>query len=636
MPFGYNGKVLHVNLTQQTTEIEEPDELFYRMYLGGKGFVAYYLLKETPRAVDPLGPENVLVLAAGSLTGTSGPGLNRFSAGARSPLTGAYGDSESGGFWGTELKMAGYDAIVLRGRAAHPVYLWIEDGKVEIKDARHIWGRTTDEAQDAIRAEVGKAGHEARVLSIGPAGERGVRYALLVNELRYFNGRSGMGAVMGAKNVKAVAVRGNKRPELADPDTVKSIIRWAAEHFNDDPRGGALHANGTPGLIAPLQAGGMLPTHNFRSGVFDKAAQIDHNVYNAEILKASGTCYACTVRCKRDVAVDDGVYKVDRRFGGPEYETLGALGSGVEVGNIKAIAAANQLCGQYGLDSISTGVTIQFAMECFERGLLTTTDTGGLELRFGDEAMMLRLIKMIAYREGFGDLLAEGSKRLSERIGRGSDAFAMHVKGQEAPLHEPRGKFNVGLGYAVSETGADHLRAAHDTSFAAAESASLKSAWPLGVYKPVDPLAAGPDKVHLFARAELTSILWNCVGGCFFVYAPRGYHDINEFVRLARAVTGWNISLSELLTSAERVLNMARSFNMREGLRRADDTLPQRFFEPLQGGRLDGKSIKREDFEQALTWYYQLRGWDAATGLPSRIKLADLEIEWVADMLNVA
>ena len=636
MPYGYNGKILHVNLSNSTYEVEEPPELFYRQYLGAKGFVAYYLLNNVPKGIDPFSPENVLVLAAGVLTGTSGPGLNRFSAGAKSPLTGIYGDSEAGGWWAPELKFAGYDAVIVHGKAAHPVYLWIEDGTVEIRDARHLWGRTTGETQDAIRSEVGKTDREARVLTIGPAGERLVRFALLVNELRYFNGRCGLGAIMGSKNLKAVAVRGHKKPDLADPDAVASIVKWFARNFKDDPRTGALSAHGTPGLVVGLDAGGLLPTHNFRSGSFVQADRINHEAYEQEILHATGTCFACPVRCKRDVAVNDGTYTVDPRFGGPEYETIGALGSGPEIGNLKAIAAASQLCARYGMDSISAGVTIQFAMECYERGLLTKEDTGGLELRFGDEKVLLQLLEMIAHRQGLGDLLAEGVRRAAARIGRGSEDFAMHVKGQEIPLHEPRGKFNLGIGYAEGETGADHLRSVHDTAFATAESVSLKSLAPIGVYKPIDPLVGTPASMHLFARSELTSLLWNCVGGCFFVFAPRGYFDLDQFVEYTRAVTGWKTTLYELFTSAERVQNVARAFNLREGLRRKDDTLPKRFFEPLEGGRLKGKSLKREDFEQALTWYYQIRGWDVQTGLPTRAKLADLELEWVADMLGIA
>ena len=635
MPYGYTGKILHVNLTQGSYEVEEPSELFYRQYLGGKGLVAYYLLNHVPKGADPLGPENLLVLATGVLTGTSGPGLNRFSAGAKSPLTGVYGDAEAGGWWGPELKFAGYDAVVVRGKAAHPVYIWIEDGKVEIRDARHLWGRTTGEAQDAIRAEVGKTDREPRVLAIGQAGENLVRYALLVNELRYFNGRSGMGAVMGSKNLKAVAVRGHKKPELADPETVSGLIKWFAKTFKDDPRGGALNAHGTPGLVVGLEAAGLLPTHNFRSGSFALADRIGHEAYEKEILTSSGTCFACPVRCKREVTVDDGIYKVEPRYGGPEYETMGAFGSGPEIGNLKAIAAANQLCGQYGLDSISAGVTIQFAMECYEKGILTKEDTGGLELRFGDEKVMMQLLEMIAHRQGIGDLLAEGVKRAAAKIGHGSEDFAMHVKGQEIPLHEPRGKFNLGIGYAEGEGGADHLRSVHDTGFATAESANLKSLAPVGVYRPIDPLAATPDKMHLFARSELTSLLWNSVGACFFVFAPRGPFDLARFTTLMQAVTGWNTTLYELLTCSERVQNVARAFSLREGLRRKDDTLPKRFFEPLEGGRLKGKSLNRAEFDQAMTWYYQIRGWDTETGLPLRSKLADLEIEWVGDVLGI-
>ncbi len=634
MPYGYNGKVLHVNLTNSSYDIEDPDELFYRKYLGGKGFVAYYLLNFVRRGIDPLSPDNVLVLAAGVLTGTSGPGLNRFSSGAKSPLSGIYGDAEAGGWWAPELKFAGFDAIVVRGKAAHPVYLWIEDGKVEIRDASHLWGRTTGEAQDAIRADVGKTDRAARVLTIGPAGENLVRYALLVNDLRYFNGRGGMGAVMGSKNLKAVAVRGHKKMELADPEAMASLVKWFAQNFKGDPRAAALSAHGTPGLVSGLEAAGLLPTHNFRSGSFAQADRINHDAYEKEILQGSGTCYACPVRCKRDVSVDDGVYKVEPRYGGPEYETIGAVGSGLEIGNLKAIAAANQLCGEYGLDSISAGVTIGFAMECYERGLLTKEDTGGLELRFGDEKVLLQLLELIAHRSGFGDLLAEGTRRAAAKIGRGSEDFAMHTKGQEIPLHEPRGKFNVGIGYATGEGGADHLRSVHDTAFASAESVSLKSLAPVGVYNPIDPLVGTPSSIHLFARSELTSLLWNSVGACFFVYPPRGYFDLDQFVKLTQAVTGWKTSLTELLTSAERVQNVARAFNQREGLRRKDDTLPKRFFEPLEGGRLKGKSLNREEFEQAITWYYQIRGWDTETGLPTQAKLADLEIEWVADKIN--
>ena len=440
---------------------------------------------------------------------------------------------------------------------------------------------------------------------------------------------------MGSKNLKAVAVRGHKKPELADPETVSSLIKWFAQNFKGDPRTGALHAHGTPGLVVGLEAAGLLPTHNFRSGSFAQADRINHDAYEKEILKGDSTCFACPVRCKRDVAVDDGVYKVDPRYGGPEYETIGAVGSGPEIGNLKAIAAANQLCAQYGMDSISAGVTIQFAMECYERGLLTKEDTGGLELRFGDEKVLLQLLEMMAHRQGIGDLLAEGVKRAAAKIGRGSEDFAMHTKGQEIPLHEPRGKFNVGIGYAIAENGADHLRSVHDTAFASAESVSLKSLAPVGVYKPIDPLVGTPSSMHLFARSELTSLLWNSVGACFFVFAPRGYFDLDQFVKLAQAVTGWKTSLHELVTSAERVQNVARAFNLREGLRRKDDTLPKRFFEPLEGGRLKGKSLKREDFEHGLTWYYQIRGWDTETGLPTRAKLADLELEWVGDMLGI-
>jgi aldehyde:ferredoxin oxidoreductase len=629
MPFSYSGKILHVDLSSGAIAVEEPDDLFYRRYLGGKGFAGYYLLKMLRPGVDPLGPDNVLVFAPGLLCGTPGPGLNRFTVAAKSPLSGAYGEAEAGGWWGPELKFAGFDAIVIKGRAAQPVYLWLEDGRAEVRDARHLWGLTTGEAQEAIRQELGEGPRKVRIAQIGPAGENRVRFACVVSELRYFNGRGGLGAVMGSKNLKAVAVRGSQEPALADPEAVLAIVRWHAKEFKNDPRGAALHAAGTPGLVAGLNAAGLLPTHNFQSGAFAGAEALSYDAYKT-LLAGTNTCHACPVRCKREVSVT-GAYAASPLYGGPEYETIAALGSNCGLGDLRVVAAANELCARYTLDSISTGVAIAFAMECFERGLLTRDDVGGLDLRFGNAEAMLQLVTMIAYRQGIGDLLAEGVRRAAARIGHGAEALAMHVKGQELPLHEPRGKFGVGLGFAVSETGADHLKMVHDTVFQTKESASLLSAAPLGLWEPLDARDASSRKVRLYRLLENGPALWNCLGACFFIYAPRGFFPLERVPELVQAITGWRTSLGELWQGAERAINLARVFNVREGFGRADDTLPPRLFQPLEGGRLQGASLSREEFAAALTLLYQMKGWDPATAAPTRAKLAELDIEWAAE-----
>jgi len=605
--------------------------------LGAKGFAGYYLLKELRRGIDPLSPENILLLAPGVLTGTPGPGLNRFTAAAKSPLTGVYGESEAGGWWGPELKFAGYDAIIIHGRASSPVYLWIDDGKVELRDARHLWGLNVGEASDALREELGEAkGRKVRVLTIGRAGEHLVRYAALVNELHYFNGRNGMGAVMGSKNLKAVVCRGTNPPALARPDEVMDIVKWHAREFKNDPRGGALNAGGTPIGVAGQNAAGTLPTYYFRSGAFPQIATISYEAYKAEILSGAGTCYACPVRCKREVTVNEGEYKADPRYGGPEYETVAAFGSNMGIANLKAIATASDLCARYGLDSISTGSVIAFTMECYERGLLTKERTGGLDLSWGNDKAVLQLIRMIGEREGLGDLLANGVRATARVLGPEAEEVALHVKGQEVPMHEPRGKFGVGLGYAISETGAEHLRIGHDTLFVLADSVALKSIAPLGLLEPLDPRDTSAKKVRMYTYLENVSMLWNCVGACYFVYAPRGFFPLETFVTMTRAITGWDTSMWELLKAAERAVNLARIFNVREGLTPADDRLPKRFFEPLQGGRLEGQAIDPTEFQQALHLLYRMKGWDPTTGAPERWKLAELDIEWAADMLGAA
>jgi len=628
--FGTTGKILRVNLTTGAMEIQTLDEDFYRLYPGGKALAGYILLNELPPHTDPFSPENVMVFANGLLTGAPVSTATRYVVSARSPLTNGYGESEAGGFWGPELKMAGFEAIVVKGRAPTPVYLWIKNGVAEIRPAEHLWGQMTADVQETIRAELND--DKIRVLQNGIAGENLVRFAGITNDLRHFNGRNGLGAVMGSKNLRAIAVRGTQRYQslAQDPETLMELGRKLAKAVRENPQSWDLQQRGTPGIVEPLNTGGMLPTRNFRQGAFENVDDVKWEAYEKQIFTARRSCYACAVRCKREVTIDGNV----SQYGGPEYETVGAFGPNCGVSDLNAIARANELCNAYMLDSISAGATLSFAMECFEHGLITLEDTGGIDLRFGNAEAMLQMLEMIALRQGFGDLLAEGSRRAAEKIGGDARFFAMQVKGQELAMHEPRGKYNVGMGYAISEIGADHLVVAHDPSFANPESIQFKSARPLGVEKALPARSLGEEKMELFFTLEKWGSLEKVIGYCFFGPAPRSFIPVEDVLTSIQAATGWQISIEEALQIGERATNMARIFNLREGFSRKDDTLPERFFQGLENGALQGVSIPRDEFEQSLTSLYRLKGWDSQSGVPTCEGMKKLSLNWALDMLS--
>ncbi len=628
MPYGFNGKVLHVDLSRGSIEVETLPEQIYRTYLGGSALVLYYLLRELKPSTDPLGPDNLLIFASNVISGAPVAGLTRYTVAARSPLTGAFGEAEAGGYWGPEFKMAGFDAIVIRGRADRPSYLWVKDGEAEIRDAADIWGLETGPAQERIRKELGD--QRIRVAQTGPAGERMVRYACVLNELKHANGRTGMGAVMGSKNLRAVAVRGTSRVTLANPDAVKDIASFIVQAIKENPGDQALRKMGTANLVMPLNEMGILPTRNFHSGYFEGAEKISGATMTDEILERSEGCYACAVQCKRAVKVEDREYQTSPMYGGPEYETLASLGSLLCIDNLRAVAHGNELCNRYGLDTISTGTTIAFAMECFENGLISHEEADGVDIRFGNAKAMVELIHKIARREGIGDLLAEGVMRAAQKIGRGADQYAMHIKGQELPLHEPRVKTGMGLGFAVSPTGADHVEAPHDTPFQQ-KNPIMDAVAPLGLLDPLDQKYMGPEKVRQFVYLQKIWSLWNCAGICNFAAGPIWAMPLKKMVQMVEAITGWDTSLWELLKVGERAVTMARVFNMREGFGRKDDTWPERLFQPMEGGPTDGRTVERKEFDAALDLYYGMMGWDTDTGTPIRAKLWELNLGWLPE-----
>lgn len=625
--YGVNGRILKVDLTDGKIVTERPSENFYRTYFGGRALIAYYLLKESKAGVDPFSPENPVIFATGVVTGHSFSGSGRNSVGAKSPLTGAYGDSEAGGFWGAELKRAGYDAIVIKGKAKKPSYVWIHDGEVELRDANHLWGKPTGEVEYIIKKELGDAG--TRVTQIGPAGERLVRYACIVNDLSHFAGRTGIGAVMGSKNLRAIAVRGRRNPKVADAKRILEVVKWMKDNYNsiELPIGRTLkgfHDTGTAGGLTALNAASGLPTRNFAEGSFENAEEISGETLRDTMLVGRHTCYACAVACKRTVRTE-GDYSVDPKYGGPEYETLASLGSNCGVNDLRVIAKANEICAAYGVDTISAGATIAFAMECFEKSILTERDTGGVELKFGNAKAMIQLLTSIVRREGLGKTLGEGVKRASEKIGRGCQRYALHVKGQEIPMHEPRLKKGLGVGYAVSPTGADHCHNLHDTLFAS-EGTWVRESRALGFLTPLAASDLSSAKIRLLVYFSNWRHLLNCVEICQFL--PYNYSTVADIVN---AVMGWNSTVWELMKVGERAATLTRVFNVREGMKSEDDCLPDRFSTPFAEGPIAGEAISKNELERAKHMYYGMMGWNSLTGIPTNEKLHELGLGWLAE-----
>jgi aldehyde:ferredoxin oxidoreductase len=639
MPYGYHGKILHVDLSSGELEIERPPEEFYRFYMGGSALGLHYVLNNTPPHADPLGPENTLVLALGVLTGAPISGQSRMTAVAKSPLSGAIGDSQSGGFWPAELKFAGFDAIVLYGRAPRPVYLWIHDGQAELRDASHLWGRLTGDVEESLKEELGDK--KIEVLQVGPAGERGVRYAAIISMSNRANGRTGMGAVMGSKNLKAIAVRGKERPAIANAGDLKALARWGATNYPDSDVYG-LGKYGTADVLMSQQKAGGLPTYNWDSGVFAEAEAISGETMYDTILRGAAegkqerlgrdTCYACTVRCKRVVDVSEGPYRVEHQYGGPEYETLSTFGSYCGVSDLTAIAYANQLCNQYGIDTISCGATIAWAFNAFDAGLLTLEDSGRIDLSYGNADSMVQLTEMIGKRQGFGDLLAEGSARAAEHIGRGTEDLLMTVKKHEFPAHMPQVKRSLGLIYAVSPFGPDHQSSEHDGALEGDFESYADRLAEIGFTEPQERYSLTDEKVRFALVTEHLYSFMDSVNVCQFVYGPAWHlFGAQQLVNTVQAVTGWDVTIEEILQVGERRLNMLRAFNAREGFTREDDKLPKKMTKALKGGRSDGFNFTPSELEKAKDTYYTLAGWDSASGTPTPEKLTELGLGWLVN-----
>jgi aldehyde:ferredoxin oxidoreductase len=622
MAKGYVGKILKVNLTDLSYTVEEKGEYFYRTFMGGSAMASYFLLTETEQGVDALGPDNALVITTSILTGANLAGVNRYTIAAKSPLSDGFGEAEAGGFFAVELKKAGFDAVVIKGKAPKPVYLRINDGKVELKDAGHLWGHSTGYTMEKIREELGD--DKIKTLLIGQGGENLVRYAAVIHDLQHANGRTGMGAVFGSKNLKAVAVRGKMKLEFHNPQGIKDLQAYFLKNRKDHPVSAILTMGGTYEWdLEDMDADGVLPTKNFKGGSYDKVKSINFDEYKNTVHTGRVTCYACPLKCKQ--MASGGKYDIDPKYGGPQYETVGAFGPNMLIEDVEVIAKAHELCNMYSLDTIDAGMCITFAMECFEEGILTKEDTDGLDLRFGNGEAALKLIEKIALRQEFGDLLAEGSFRAAKKIGKGAEKFALTVKKQAFAMHEPRGKNNIAFAYATSPTGADHIEAAHDMPFEEGKWA-IPDIHPIGILKGVPARDLSPKKVSWFVYNQHVYSFLNTLGICFFTAGPARLFRLNQVVEMVHYATGWETSLFEIMQVGERTTTLARIFLAREGFSRIDDMLPDRLFEPLEMGQLTGVKLDREDFIKALDYYYEMMGWDVTTGIPREAKLHHLNI----------
>jgi aldehyde:ferredoxin oxidoreductase len=598
---GWIGKLLRVDLTKGEWKVEELDQKLAAKFIGGRGLGSKILFDEIDPKIDPFSPNNKLIMATGPLTGTSAPCAGRYMAIAKAPLTGTIGCSNSGGHFGAELKFAGFDLIIFEGKAKEPVYLYIEDGKVELRDAKSIWGKTTHEATDQILSETDM---DARVACIGPAGEKLVRYACIINDKHRAAGRSGVGAVMGSKNLKAVVVKGSGSVTVADKEAFKKATLDGFQKIKANPvTSTGLPAYGTAVLVNIINASGVFPTRNFQQSVFEGAEKISGEVLAEDILVRNRACFACPIGCGRVVKVTNPKYEC---FGeGPEYESDWSMGACCGIDNLDAIGKGNYLCDILGLDPISAGVTIACGMELFEKGIISSKEVGR-SLHFGDADAMVEMVRAIGYREGFGDVLAEGSYRLAEKYRH--PEYSMSVKKQEFPAYDGRGAQGMGLQYATSNRGACHVRG------------YMTSPEILGSPVKLDPFEtkdkASWDKIFQDLTAALDSS-----GICLFTTFAIGGPEIAEYLK---AATGMEINADELMKIGERIWNLERLFNLKAGLTGKDDTLPERLLkEPISSGPAKGKVV---ELDKMLPEYYQLRGWDNG-GIPTKEKLKELGLE---------
>jgi len=617
--FGLMGKLLRVNLTEGSIVQEEIPEERAKKFLGGRGLGTKYLFDELKRGIDPLGPENKLIFMTGLLTGTPSPSASRYSVVTKSPLTNIWAQSSSGGRWGVDLKHSGFDGIIFEGISERPVYLTIYDEKAELRDATDLWGKNVSETTQLLKQRLGDT---FNVASIGTAGENLVKYAAIMNDLHRAAGRCGVGAVMGSKRLKAIAVRGTKKIKIAHEKAFQEVANKQFELLGESMLGAGLQAYGTTLVLDMVNVCGGLPTRNWQTGVCSFAEEINGEALSEKVLVSPVGCFACPIKCGRNSEIRKGPY-AGQKGEGPEYETVGTFGAMCNISDLEAITMAHYLCNDYGLDTISCGSTIAFTMECFEKGILTKENPEGLEIPFGDPEVMIALVHKIAKREGIGDLLAEGTRHMAQRLGHGAERFAMNVKGLELPAYDSRGAKITGLAFATANRGGDHITAyIQAPTYLAAPFLVIEES------EIQDPLQENPEEAKVVKDLEDALTVFDAAGCCKFMGMAL---DAQEWSDIITTLTGWEFGVEEFRKTGERIYNLERAFNVREGLTRADDTLPKRLLEePLPEGPAEGHV---NNLEILLNPYYEFRRWDKTTGKPTPEKLRELGLEQVISQI---
>ena len=576
------------------------------------------LLREIPANTDPLGPGNKLIFALGLLTGHKIIGSGRCSVGAKSPLTGACGEAEAGGMWGVELRRAGYDAIIIEGRSTDPVYLWVYNNHVEIRDARPIWGSEIGDAMAWFENDIGQKRY--RTALIGPSGEKLVRFANIIADCSHAFGRCGLGAVMGSKNLKGVVVKGSQRLTAADNEKTLALNRIMKGKYKSTP----FVPYGTGGAMDAFEAVGNLPIRNYSGGSFPNVDKISAVALMDQYGAGMEGCFNCPIRCKKKIKVTDAPWPIDAGYGGPEYETLASFGSNLLIDDLPAICKAHEICNRFGIDTISTGATVAFAMECFENALLSSKDVGGLQLNFGNATAMLKLVEQIARRQGIGDMLSKGSKKAAEIIGQNSIKYAMQIKGLEIPYHEPRLNQGLSIHYSIHATGADHVSGLIDNVLV-----GQMDNWDrIDLAEDLSPTELSPRKTRMEYELGLYRGMFNHLGVCSFM--P---WNITELRKAVEAVAGWPVTSWKLMNAVKRGITLMRIFNLREGFTHEDDRLPERFHTPRPDGPLKDVKIDPDDHREARELYYQMMGW-SAEGVPTKACLAALDLEWATEFIG--
>jgi aldehyde:ferredoxin oxidoreductase len=613
---GYAGHILRVDLSDGSSSVRPTEEALARAYLGGRGLNIKRLWDEVPAHTDPLSPRNLLVFGVGPLTGTLFPGGARFNVSGMSPQTGILGDSNAGGFFGPAIKFAGYDQVIVSGRAPHPVYLWLDDDRLELRDARALWGKDTWETAASVHEDLGDSAVE--VATIGPGAENGVRFAGIFNNLVRAAARTGMGTLMASKNLKAIAVRGSRTVTPADPGRLRELLARMDERIYHHPDYESRSRLGTTRLIKALNEIGGLPTRHFQSGQFEAAAAVSGEAIESRFKLKSKACFACTVHCSRFLRIDDPRFP-GLRLEGPEYEPLAGFTARVGNGDLALALKCVDLANRYGIDAIALSEVIAWAMECAERGLLTRAEADGLDLSWGNGETIIALIHKVANREGFGDLLADGVRKAAERLGRGSEALAFHGKGLEIFQADIRSIKAYGLGNAVSSRGADHLRSEPWFEFSNDAAEGIRRyGLPETAFR-LEYKGKGLVVKHFEEMAAVSDAL----GVCKNIYNNMEVMGWDETADWLRALTGFDLDGRDVQRAGERIVNLERLFNAREGIGRRDDMLPARFLrEPLNAtGSSRGAVL---ELGPMLDEYYRARGWDTATGLPRPEKLREL------------